>query len=76
MSGPGLVRKTYPTVSPDRSHLISRTAFVSTYSPRHCGVATFTYDLATTVGEREIVAVHPAKRGRSLPGRGPAPHPA
>ena len=45
---------------PDRSYLISRTAFVSTYSPRQCGIATFTYDLATTVGEREIVALHPA----------------
>jgi len=44
---------------PDRSYLISRTAFVSTYSPRQCGIATFTYDLATTVGEREIVAIHP-----------------
>jgi glycosyltransferase involved in cell wall biosynthesis len=43
----------------DRSYLISRTAFVSTYSPRQCGIATFTYDLATTVGEREIVAIHP-----------------
>jgi glycosyltransferase involved in cell wall biosynthesis len=43
----------------NRSYLISRTAFVSTYSPRQCGIATFTYDLATTVGEREIVALHP-----------------
>jgi glycosyltransferase involved in cell wall biosynthesis len=43
----------------DRSYFISRTAFVSTYSPRQCGIATFTYDLATTVGEREIVALHP-----------------
>jgi len=36
--------------------------------PRQCGVATFTYDLATNVGEREIVALHP-------PGE-PGPYPA
>jgi glycosyltransferase involved in cell wall biosynthesis len=54
--------------SSDRSYLISRTAFVSTYSPRQCGIATFTYDLATTVGEREIVALHPAGE--------PGPYPA
>jgi glycosyltransferase involved in cell wall biosynthesis len=53
---------------PDRSQPISRTAFVSTYSPRQCGIATFTYDLATTVGEREIVALHPAGE--------PGPYPA
>ena len=47
---------------------IARTAFVSTYAPRRCGVATFTYDLATTVGEREIVALHPAGE--------PGPYPA
>ena len=46
----------------DRSYPISRTAFVSTYAPRQCGIATFTYDLATTVGEREIVALHPANQ--------------
>jgi glycosyltransferase involved in cell wall biosynthesis len=55
-------------VSPDRSYLISRTAFVSTYAPRRCGIATFTYDLATTVGEREIVALHPSTE--------PGPYPA
>jgi glycosyltransferase involved in cell wall biosynthesis len=36
-----------------------RTAFVSTYPPRRCGIAMFTYDLATTVGEREIVVINP-----------------
>ena len=35
------------------------TAFVSTYVPYRCGIATFTYDLATAAFPRQIVAIHP-----------------
>ncbi len=37
---------------------MTRTAFVSSYPPRHCGVATHTHHLAAAVGGREIVAIH------------------
>jgi glycosyltransferase involved in cell wall biosynthesis len=36
-----------------------RTAIVSTYAPRHCGIAAFTMDLVRAVGRCEIVALQP-----------------
>lgn len=42
----------------DRSPDI-RAAFVSTYPPRHCGVATYTHALASAMGGGEIVVLNP-----------------
>jgi glycosyltransferase involved in cell wall biosynthesis len=51
----------------ERSQAIVRTAFVSTYPPRRCGIATFTQALAGATGDREIVALHPPDQASPYP---------
>jgi glycosyltransferase involved in cell wall biosynthesis len=52
----------------DWSHALVKTAFVSTYAPHRCGIATFTSDLASSVGPHQVVALHPVS--------GPAVYPS
>jgi glycosyltransferase involved in cell wall biosynthesis len=41
---------------------IAKIAFVSTYPPQRCGIATFTADLAGAVGDGNIVALEPSDK--------------
>ena len=67
LNGPCACRSVRDSRSTRGSDAIAKTAFVSTYPPQRCGIATFTSDLAAAVGDREIVALQPPEKAGFYP---------
>jgi glycosyltransferase involved in cell wall biosynthesis len=59
----GTARRTRPR----GVNALVRTAFVATFPPRHCGIATFTHHLAAVTDDREIAVLHPPEQPSSYP---------
>jgi glycosyltransferase involved in cell wall biosynthesis len=43
------------------------TAIVSTYAPHRCGIASFASDLASAIGDHQVVALHPLSGPQDYP---------
>jgi len=61
----------YKKSVPGRKRPISRVAFIGTYVPRKCGIATFTHDIATAVSDAgvdtQVIALNDRPEGYDYP---------
>lgn len=62
LNGPCACRSVRDSSTARGLDAIAKIAFVSTYPPQRCGIATFTSELASAVGDREIVALQPHEK--------------